>query len=265
MENNSEVKDDEIVSSARVLLLFIGVPVLLFLVCYACFNYFVDTPKTVDPAAIAHEETERNLRELRAERQERERQERLGNYTEGKTTESSQIQTTESVENARRKNAEIQAELLAKARAAAPTPTPTTAWEYEEDTDTMTQKTTRFARVKSSNTAYIAFPMGKSQHAILTLRKHPRYGKDVILRIQEGMFNCNPVEGCSVRIRFDNGKMQTFSASMSENMNTEMLFIQNYPRFVAAIKKAKVAYIEASFYMDGNKVFEFPVSGLEWK
>jgi len=43
-----------------------------------------------------------------------------------------------------------------------------------------------------------------------------------------------------------------------------MLFIGNYNSFVAELKKAKTLRIEALFFSQGSRIFEFEVAGLKW-
>ena len=40
--------------------------------------------------------------------------------------------------------------------------------------------------------------------------------------------------------------------------------VRNYTNFVAAIRRAKKVAIEATFYQEGTRAFEFNVAGLSW-
>ena len=99
--------------------------------------------------------------------------------------------------------------------------------------------------------------------ATLQLRLHPRYGKDVTIAIEKGQFLCG-FRNCQVSVRFDSGKAQNFSAVEPADHSTTMLFIRGYDRFLASARKAKKVYIEALFYQQGTRVFEFDISGLNW-
>jgi len=119
------------------------------------------------------------------------------------------------------------------------------------------------ATVVSSNEVYFDFPYQGAQRATLTLRKHPKHGKDVILSIEKGQFNVG-VDGCNVAVRFDSGKPRNYSAVGPADYGTTTLFLHGYDRFVAAAKKAKTVSIEAVFYQEGDRVFTFEIAGLKW-
>jgi len=137
-------------------------------------------------------------------------------------------------------------------------------WGYNESEDKMGRGTIRIAYVKSLNELSFDFPYQGSQRAELQLRSHPKYGKDVILSIQKGQFLCNGYDGCNVSVRFDNGKPQTYRASEPSDHSTTVLFLNNYDRFLSKARKAKKAYIEAQFFQEGARVFEFDIAGLKW-
>ena len=152
-------------------------------------------------------------------------------------------------------------------RQSAVTPSPSLApgeqWMYSQSEDPMAKGTTYSAAVQSTNTVDFDFPYGGSQHAELTLRTHPRFGKDVIFRIERGQLLCNSYDGCNVLIRFDDGQAQTFSASGPSDNSTETLFIRNYSRFVAGMLKAERVRISPQVYQEGSPVFEFDVRGFD--
>lgn len=144
-----------------------------------------------------------------------------------------------------------------------PAPQPGSQWVYRTDEDDMGKGTTHFAWVKSTNTVEFEFPYGKPQHAELTLRSHPRHGKDVLFQIERGQLLCRSYEPCNVLVRFDDREAQRFSALGPSDGSSEVLFIQNYSRFVGALQKAKVVRIAAEVYQQGAPVFEFDVSGFD--
>ena len=102
-----------------------------------------------------------------------------------------------------------------------------------------------------------------AQRAWLQLRSHPRYGKHVILSIERGQFLCG-IDPCNVTVRFDQGTPQTYTALEPADHSTTVLFIRNYDRFLANLRKSRQVYLEAQFYQEGPRVFEFDVAGLKW-
>lgn len=143
-------------------------------------------------------------------------------------------------------------------------PAPVENWHYSNSEDSMTGKPEKSASVVSANSVAFDFPYAGAQHATLILRIHPRYGKDVILNIEKGHFLCS-FTGCGVSVRFDDKPPRRFSATEPEDHSTTTLFIGNYNSFVSEAKKAQTIRIEALFYSQGSRVFEFDVAGLQWQ
>ena len=136
-------------------------------------------------------------------------------------------------------------------------------WNYEESLDKMGRGTIKNATVNSVNEIQFGFPYQGSQRGTLQLRIHPKYGKDVILSIEKGQFLCG-IDSCTVAVRFDQGTAQAYSASEAADHRTTVLFLQNYDLFLGNVRKSKKVYIEAQFYQEGARVFEFDIMGLKW-
>jgi hypothetical protein len=139
-----------------------------------------------------------------------------------------------------------------------------TPWIYRTSSDSMTGKPIRNAYAVSRNTVDFSFPYAGAQHAMLTLRKHPRYGTDVIFSIERGQFGCG-FDGCPILVRFNDGKAESFTGNESEDHSTTTVFISPASRFIAHLQKAKVVRVESSFYQEGRQVFTFNVSGFDDK
>ena len=136
-------------------------------------------------------------------------------------------------------------------------------WDYSSDRDNMTGKMQAIATVESTNTVQFRFPYGGEQHATLSLRTHPRHGKDLILQIEKGQILCRSYEDCSVLIRFDDNKPETFSGVGAADHSTTSVFIRNYSRFYASMLKAKTVRISVPVYQEGAPIFEFEVVGFD--
>ena len=136
-------------------------------------------------------------------------------------------------------------------------------WSYEESSDQMGRGKIKTANINSVNKVNFGFPYQGAQRGWLLLRQHPKHGKDVIFGIDRGQFLCR-IDACSVNVRFDNGKAQSYSAGEPADHSTTVLFIRNYDRFLANARKAKTVYIEAQFFQEGTRVFEFAIEGLKW-
>lgn len=139
------------------------------------------------------------------------------------------------------------------------------AWEYSAYDDEMSSGKIYYAKLTSVNTVNFGFPYEGAQHATLTLRTHPRYGKDVILSLERGQFRCSSYDGCNVLVRFDNSEPTSYTAQGPEDNSTEHLFIAPYSQFVARLGRAQRVRVSATVYQEGAQVFEFDVAGFSPK
>ncbi len=68
---------------------------------------------------------------------------------------------------------------------------------------------------------------------------------------------------CRLRVRFDEGRMQRWSAGGPSDHNTTG-FIRNHHRFVQRMRNAKILRIQPEIYQAGAPVFEFYVGGFDY-
>lgn len=144
-----------------------------------------------------------------------------------------------------------------------PAPQPGSQWEYLHSDDSMGKGVIHQAHVSSSNTVNFDFPYSGLQHATLSLRAHPRHGKDVIFHIEKGQVLCHSYEDCIVLVRFDEEAPTNYSAAGAADNSTETIFIRNYERFIGKMLKAKRVRIATSIYQQGAPVFDFDVSSFD--
>lgn len=136
-------------------------------------------------------------------------------------------------------------------------------WSYDSQEEGMTGKSVRNARVTSTNAINLDFPYAGAQRATLTLRRHPRWGNDVMLSIEQGQILCHTYGDCDVRVRFDDGKLLSYNGTPPADNSSEYVFIPAFGTFTKQLPKAKVAKVEIQIYQAGNQVFEFDVSGFK--
>jgi outer membrane murein-binding lipoprotein Lpp len=136
-------------------------------------------------------------------------------------------------------------------------------WTYNVVEEQMTGGLRKLASVSSTNTVDFGFPYAGSQNGHLTLRIDPRYGKDVIFRIERGQVLCTSYDGCTVQVRFDDEKPTRFSATAPADHSSETVFIDDYARFLAKMRKAKRVRLSLDIYKNGRPVFDFDVSGFD--
>ena len=71
------------------------------------------------------------------------------------------------------------------------------------------------------------FPYGGKQHGQLTLRRHPRFGRNVIFNIERGQLMCPSYDGCTVLVRFDDAPPASFSAMPPSDHSNETIFLRD--------------------------------------
>ena len=143
-------------------------------------------------------------------------------------------------------------------------PEPVSAWTYDDRQDPMTDAYTRTACTTSSNQAYLSPPY-RPTNARLCIRQSPQHGLDVYVHLlRDGQIICRSFQNCTVPVRFGDGAQQSFSATDATDGSSDVVFITNASRFVAAAGDADVIRIQLTFYRDGDQVLEFPSAGLEW-
>jgi len=137
-------------------------------------------------------------------------------------------------------------------------------WNYKKSKDKMGRGIIKNAIVHSMNKLNFGFPYQGLQRASLQLRKHPQYGKDVILNIQKGQFLCRSYNGCKVSVRFDNRKPIAYRATEPSDHSSTTIFINDYNSFLKRAKKSQKIYIEAEFFQEGTRIMEFNSEGLKF-
>ncbi len=140
---------------------------------------------------------------------------------------------------------------------------PGSQWNYHQSDDEMSKGIIYQAYVLSTNKVNFDFPYSGAQHGTLILRTHPRYGKDIIFKIERGQILCASYDGCTVLVRFDDEESVKYSAATASDNSTETIFIQNYSKFVGKMLKAKKVRIAANIYQENAPVFEFDVSDFD--
>lgn len=165
------------------------------------------------------------------------------------------------------RDAEYQAKLKAAAKLAEEAkknqPIPETSWNYDDEKDAMSGGHIKRAYITSTNSVDFKFPYQGGSTGMLTIRKHPRYGKDVYFRVTKGQTLCG-VDGCTVSVKFDDGKSASYRATGSNDNDSTVLFISGYDGFVKKAKASKQIIIEVGFYQEGNRQFTFATDGLKW-
>lgn len=140
----------------------------------------------------------------------------------------------------------------------------TTAWDYKEEVDAMTDKTSYFATVRSTDQATFDFPYNGGSYLYLTVRQSPRYGTDVIVQISSGQF-IGGIDGQNIKVRFDDERAYDVFCNEPADYSSDCLFLTGAKGFISKLKTHKRLLISAEFYQEGAHTFTFDISGLEWE
>jgi RNA polymerase subunit RPABC4/transcription elongation factor Spt4 len=136
-------------------------------------------------------------------------------------------------------------------------------WEYSSQHDKMGRGPTYFASLQSVNEVDFDFPYNGGSKGILTLRNSPRYGRDAVLQVTKGQFLCS-LDGCQVNVRVDGGRPIRVTANEAADGSSNVVFLP-YGVLLRAVRGGRVLLIEANFYREGSRVFEFHAQGLDAK
>lgn len=136
-------------------------------------------------------------------------------------------------------------------------------WQYEATEDPMSGGKRFTASVRSSNSVSFDFPYAGAQHGTITIRSGPGKGKDVLFFIERGQILCPSYEGCSAQVRFDDEKPVRFRAVGPADHSSETIFLHDYSKFLAKLKKAKRVRLSVEIFQNGSPAFEFDVSGFD--
>ena len=138
------------------------------------------------------------------------------------------------------------------------------AWDVRESQDEMTGKKLVSASVDSTNVANFGWPYQGDTRGWLMVRKHPRFGQDVLFGIENGQIVCR-ASGCNVLVRFDDRPPVKFGAVGPEDHDPKMIFFTNTKKFVAELRKAKRVRVAVTVHREGEPMFEFDTSGFDLK
>ena len=134
-------------------------------------------------------------------------------------------------------------------------------WRYLADEDKMEGSKMEFATLTSNNVLTLGFPYQKNDNrGRLTFRSAKRDGLKLFIQIDAGQFMCST--GCSLRIKFDDAKPLTWSASSPKDGTSTVVFLSNSRAFFQKMKKSKRLLIEPNLYHESGQVLEFDPQGL---
>ncbi len=135
-------------------------------------------------------------------------------------------------------------------------------WVYSEDRDAMSDGIVRTALLTSENSFRLGFPYEGDQRGTLMLRKHPRWGTDVVLSIQKGQLLCRH-QDCTVEVRFDDGQARAWQMNEPDSHDTTLLFFSDANGIVRRIRDADRLRVQIRLYQQSPVILDFPVKGFD--
>ncbi|WP_293373586.1 hypothetical protein [Nevskia sp.] len=141
-------------------------------------------------------------------------------------------------------------------------PEPDPGWVKRDFIDDASGKPASEVSVRSVNTHAFPFPYQGGTSMWLTVRKHPRWGREVYVSIDRGQLVCG-YSDCNVIVRVHGKDARTATASRSGDSSSTVLFIRGHDRFTKDLLKADRLTIAATFYQQGERAFEFNVKGFQ--
>lgn len=131
------------------------------------------------------------------------------------------------------------------------------SWEYSTEKDEMGRGETQYASLPSIDDQFI-----------LTLRNSPKFGKDIYISNNDdlGEWFATDIDGeGTLKAKFDDGEIKSYSFSGPESSVDDMAFISDYDDFLKKLKSAKKLIIEAKFVNRGDMTITFNVENLKWE
>lgn len=140
--------------------------------------------------------------------------------------------------------------------------TPASDWSVSSAQDELRGKTIYYAQATSENQAEFDFPYGGGSTLTMTVRRHPKWGDDVVFEISKGQFVCG-IYDCRGTINFGNGATP-ITLNEPEDHSSDTLFAANGSSVIAKLKKSDRVIVELPFFQEGNRQFTFKTNGLVW-
>lgn len=139
-------------------------------------------------------------------------------------------------------------------------------WTHKEEKDEMRGGIDTFDFITSDNSVDFDFPYSGGSSLQIVIRHSIKYGTDVYLSVNKGVFYGNEYEDENyVSIKFDNGEIKKYYFNGTSDGSSSTIFLKKTKELIAKFKTARNIMIEAPFYQEGRQVFKFnniePYSG----
>lgn len=137
-------------------------------------------------------------------------------------------------------------------------------WEYSTSIDEMTDNKLYYACCSSLNSHEFSFPYNGGSELYLCIRY--KDGKnDVYLKISNGQIMSSFANNEYIRIKYDDGKAETYSYNDAADGSTDIAFLVKSNEIIKKLRNAKTIKIDLPIFQESRPIFEFNVEGLEWE
>jgi len=148
-------------------------------------------------------------------------------------------------------------------------------WSIQYDHDDMRNTIRRYEANRSQNHVTLDFPYEKGSWVDLVLvsgnvKEHKGLKREsikpnqVYFHLTDGQFDCG-FDGCVASVKFDDGKIETFSLSRSTGGRNDFLFLDNSARFIKEVKSHQHVTIELPIWRDGRQQFIYQLKSTVHK
>ncbi|MEG0012245.1 MAG: hypothetical protein RR706_08805 [Muribaculaceae bacterium] len=140
---------------------------------------------------------------------------------------------------------------------------PAPNWEYSTGVDEMESDSIYYATCTSTNGVELKRALNDELCKMDITIRYSDKQNEVLLVTNAGTLS-GVATGQTVRVKFDDGKVEDVYCSGASSLNGKVIFVSKAKRFIEKLKVSKKVKIEAEFVMEGNGVFDFDTEGLKW-
>ncbi len=134
-------------------------------------------------------------------------------------------------------------------------------WKYFKNKNSLTDKIVYFACIDSKNKIRFDFPYNGASTGCLCFRNVDGL-LDGYFTVDKGQILC-PIDGCDLRIRFDDGAIQSKHVLTSSTYESNTVYFKDPSDLVRASRNSRRLRIATQFYQSGEVTFEFDPHGFD--
>ena len=137
-------------------------------------------------------------------------------------------------------------------------------WQYATFDDLASGKTYKSASLRSENSINLDFPYSGAQKGTLSIRRHPRWGFDIYLRVEKGqIISTSSWDNKTMVVRFDNEEVNNWRYNDPADNSSDYIFVSSVDRFYSKLLSSEKIYITINMFQAGQRTFVFKVKGFD--